>query len=113
MRRVMNLEDIRWDRYPAVAEQAMARRWIENQVLLGMAPNTVDAYARAVQDFLVFCEQAGVSATEATRDEIARYVGDLRQRPNPRGADCYTLILSQQHNEKLMYPFSLIECSQC
>ena len=85
MRKVMDLEDIRWDRYPAVAEQAMARRWIENQVLLGMAPNTVDAYARAVQDFLVFCEQAGISATEATRDEIARYVGDLRQRPNPHG----------------------------
>jgi integrase/recombinase XerD len=86
MRKMMDLEDIRWDRYPAVAEQAMARRWIENQVLLGMAPNTVDAYARSVQDFLVFCEKAGISATEATRDEIARYVGDLRRRPNPHGA---------------------------
>jgi integrase/recombinase XerD len=86
MRKVMDLEDIRWDRYPAVVEQAVARKWIENQVLLGMAPNTVDAYARSVQDFLVFCEKTGISATEATRDEIAQYVGDLRRRPNPRGA---------------------------
>lgn len=86
MRKIMDLEDIRWDRYPTVAEHAMARRWIENQVLLGMAPNTVDAYARSVQDFMVFCEQAGISATEATRDEIAQYVGDLRRRPNPHGA---------------------------
>ena len=86
MHKMVDLEDIRWDRYPAVAEQVMARRWIENQVLLGMAPNTVDAYARSVQDFLVFCEKAGISATAATRDEIAQYVGDLRRRPNPHGA---------------------------
>ena len=86
MQKVMELADIRWDRYPAVAEHAMARRWVENQVLLGMAPNTVDAYARAIQDFLVFCKQAGVMATEATRDEIAHYVGDLRRRPSPYGA---------------------------
>jgi len=38
---MMDLEDIRWDRYSAVAEHAMARRWIENQVLLGMAPSGV------------------------------------------------------------------------
>ena len=56
MRKMMDLEDIRWDRYPAVAEQAMARQWIENQVLLGMAPNTVDAYARAVQETTEFAE---------------------------------------------------------
>jgi len=83
---MMNLEDIRWDRYPAVAEHAMARKWIETQVLLGMAPNTVDAYARSVQDFLVFCEKAGISATGASRHEIAQYVGDLRRRPSPHGA---------------------------
>ena len=69
MRKMMDLKDIRWDRYPAVALQALARRWIENQVLLGMAPNTVDAYARSVQDFLVFCEKAGISATEAPSAE--------------------------------------------
>jgi integrase/recombinase XerD len=91
MHKVMDLDDIRWERYPAVAEQAVARRWIENQVLLGMAPNTVDAYARAIQDFLVFCERAGVETVDATRDEIAQYVGDLRRRPSPRGANILVL----------------------
>ena len=86
MRKVMELADIRWDRYPAVAEHAMARRWVESQVLLGMAPSTVDAYARSIQDFLVFCKQAEVLANEATRDEVAHYVGDLRRRPSPYGA---------------------------
>ena len=91
MRKVIDLDDIRWERYPAVAEHAVARRWIESQVLLGMAPNTVDAYARAIQDFLVFCEQAGVETVDATRDEIAQYVGDLRRRPSPRGANILAL----------------------
>jgi len=91
MRKVMDLDDIRWDRYPAVAEHPMARRWIESQALLGMAPNTVDAYARAVQDFLVFCERTEIEAAEATRDEIAQYVGDLRRRPSPQGANIVAL----------------------
>ncbi|MFQ5859040.1 MAG: tyrosine-type recombinase/integrase [Anaerolineae bacterium] len=91
MCKMMNLDDIRWDRYPTVAEHAMARRWIESQVLLGMAPNTVDAYARGVEDFLAFCEQAGILAADATRDEVARYVGDLRQRPSPQGANILAL----------------------
>ena len=90
MRKMMELADIRWDRYPAVAEHAMARRWVESQVLLGMAPSTVDAYSRAIQDFLAFCEQAVVLATEATRDDIAHYVGDLRRRPSPYGAKVLT-----------------------
>ena len=86
MRKIMDLKDVRWDRYPAVAGHGMARRWIETQVLLGMAPNTVDAYARGVQDFLAFCEGARILATEATRDQVAEYVGELRRRPNPRAA---------------------------
>jgi site-specific recombinase XerD len=83
--------DIRWDRYPAVAQDSKARRWIETQVLLGLAPNTIDAYARAVQDFLVYCDRNSIQAHQATRDEIARYVGDLRQRPSPRGSNVVQL----------------------
>jgi integrase/recombinase XerD len=91
MRTVMGLEDIRWDRYPTVAEHTTARRWIECQVHLGMATSTVDAYARAIQDFLAFCERAGIRADEATRDEVAQYVGDLRRRSSPHGANILVL----------------------
>jgi integrase/recombinase XerD len=85
MRRVMDVEDIHWERYPAVAEDELARRWIELQVVLGMAPNTVEAYARALQDFLLFCERARVVPSEAARGEISQYVGDLRRRRSPNG----------------------------
>lgn len=78
---------IRWDRYPAVAQDPLARRWIETQVLLGLAPNTIDAYARALQDFLACCQRNAIQPREATRDDIARYVGDLRQRPSPQGGN--------------------------
>lgn len=83
--------EIRWDRYPAVARNSTARRWIEGQVLLGLAPNTIDAYARAVQDFLSFCERTNIQASNATRDDIACYVGDLRRRPSPGGGNVLTL----------------------
>ena len=85
-RKMMDLKDVRCDRYPAVAGHGLAGRWIETQVLLGMAPDTVDAYARGAQDFLAFCEGARILATEATRGQFAEYVDDLRRRPNPRAA---------------------------
>jgi integrase/recombinase XerD len=79
--------EIRWERYPALAQDLVARRWLETQVLLGLAPNTVDAYGRAVQDFLAYCEHNGIKALQASREEIARYVGNLRRRPNPKGSN--------------------------
>jgi len=79
--------DIRWDRYPAVGQEPLARRWLGTQVLLGLASNTIDAYARAVQDFLAYCQGNDICAAQVTHDEIARYIGDLRQRPNPRGSN--------------------------
>ena len=81
---MIDLTDIQWDRYPAIAGDPLARQWLETGALLGLAFNTIDAYGRAVQDFLAFCEHEGFQAQEASRNEIARYVGDLRQRPNPQ-----------------------------
>lgn len=91
MRKDMGVDDIHWERYPAIVEHEVARGWIENQALLGMAGSTVDAYARAIQDFLLFCQQARVSAVEAKRSHIAEYVGDLRRRPSPHGANILAL----------------------
>ncbi|MDA8116069.1 MAG: tyrosine-type recombinase/integrase [Actinomycetota bacterium] len=83
--------EIRWERYPFIAQDFVARRWLETQVLLGLAPNTVDAYGRAVEDFLAYCGQNGIQAPQASRDEIARYVGDLRRRPSTRGQNVLRL----------------------
>jgi integrase/recombinase XerD len=77
--------DIPWPRYPAVGDLPLARRWLETQALLGLTRTTIDAYARGLQDFLAFCARSGAPVIEATGEHLARYVGDLRQRPGPRG----------------------------
>ncbi|MEW6233539.1 MAG: tyrosine-type recombinase/integrase [Bacillota bacterium] len=83
--RICEVSDIRWERFPAVSRDPMAKKWLECQVLLGLAKNTVEAYARGVQEFMEFCEREAICAPLAKRDEVARYVGYLRRRPGPKG----------------------------
>jgi len=54
------------------------------QANLGLAPTTIDAYGRSLQDYLGFCQRCGTTAEQATREQIALYVNDLALRPNPR-----------------------------
>lgn len=78
---------IEWFRYPFVAAHDFGRAWLKSETLLGLAPNTLDAYARGLDDFLGFCQRTAVDPAKATRGDLACYVGDLRQRPcaRPRG----------------------------
>jgi integrase/recombinase XerD len=75
---------IEWFRYPLVAADALARARLSTETLLGLAPNTMDAYARGLDDFLGFCQKAEISPMMATRADLACYVGDLRGRPRPQ-----------------------------
>lgn len=79
-------DTIEWFRYPLTAAHAYASRWITSETLLGLAANTLDAYARGIEDFLRFCEREQVDLLAATRETIARYIGDLRRRPRPSGS---------------------------
>ena len=72
----------RWEKYASVAGHAQARGWLEMQANLGLAPNTVDAYGRALDDYLRFSAAAGVDAAGASREHVARWVNDLCQRPS-------------------------------
>lgn len=74
-------DPIEWFRYPFVAAHELAKEWLTTETLLGLAPNTLDAYARGLDDFLGFCQRANISPVTATRADLARYVGDLRGRP--------------------------------
>lgn len=76
-------DSIEWFRYPFVAAHDLARQWLTTETLLGLAPNTLDAYARGLDDFLGFCQRAAIEPVTATRGDLARYVGDLRARPHP------------------------------
>ena len=85
------MADIRWQRYPQAAAYGPARAWLLLQANLGLAENTLDAYARAVEDYLAFSAAKDVSVVTATRDHIAAYVRDLTSRPNPRRANVVVL----------------------
>ena len=74
-------ESIELYRYPVLAENPHGKQWIKSEALLGLAHNTIDAYARGVNDFLEFCQRADVNLLTASKGDLVRYVGDLRQRP--------------------------------
>src|SRR5437868_12315012 len=78
--------DIRWQRYPRAAECELARAWLVLQDNLGLAENTLDAYARAVEEFLAFSATKEVPVVAAMKDHIAACVRDLTSRPNPSAA---------------------------
>jgi integrase/recombinase XerD len=68
-----------------------AQKWVQLQVDFGRAPNTVEAYKRALEDYLSFCKHEAILPETAKREDIARYVRDLSERPNPHGIAIRTL----------------------
>lgn len=78
-------------RWPAIASCSDALVWLEIQVDLGLSPRTVEAYARALTDYLTVCDRDGIEPLTADRSEIAHYVRDLRERPNRRGGEIVAL----------------------
>jgi integrase/recombinase XerD len=87
----LTMTDIRWERYPLLAQRQHSRSWLQIQGNLGLAPNTIDAYGRALEDYLRFCRRLEIAAEAATREHIALYVHDLATRPNPRGSKILVL----------------------
>lgn len=79
------MTEVRWERYPLVADSPHARSWLSIQGKLGLAANTIDAYGRGLQDYLAFSARLGRNSDTARRDHIAAYVHDLAARPNPKG----------------------------
>ncbi len=62
----------------------MARKWLGIEANLGLAPNTIDAYGRALEDYLAFSATAAVDIPNANREHIAAYVHHLATRRNPK-----------------------------
>jgi len=83
--------DVRWKRYPRLAESDLGRRWLTMQANLGLASNTIDAYGRALEDYLNFSHRQAANVVSVTRDHIAAYVRDLASRPKRRGANVVVL----------------------
>lgn len=74
-----------WERFPRVAVSETARAWLVLGVNLGLAANTLDAYGRALEEYLTFSAGRGIAVVAATKDHIAAYVRYLTSRPNRHG----------------------------
>jgi site-specific recombinase XerD len=75
--------EVRWEAYPMVAQSETARTWLQIQAHLCLAPKTVEAYGRSLEDYLAFCVQQDIAPEAAQREHIAAYVHDLATRPHP------------------------------
>src|SRR6266536_870968 len=79
------MADVQWERYPHVAALSCACTWLTIQSRLGLAAATLDAYGRALQDYLTFCAAQQITPEAATREHIAAYVHTLLERPHRAG----------------------------
>jgi integrase/recombinase XerD len=77
------MTQINWERFPFLAQSAFAKSWLMIQITFCLAANTVDAYARALEDYLSFCSRRGIESVVAKREHIAAYVHELTIRPRP------------------------------
>lgn len=77
------MDNVRWELYPRVARTDLARIWLQRQANLQLAPKTIEAYGRCLNDYLVFCERQAVIPETITREQVGRYVQDLATRPQP------------------------------
>ena len=81
----------RWEFFPLLAEQKEPRKWLQIQADLSLAKNTIQAYGKSLEDYLLFCKIYKVIPETAKKADIAIYVRYLSNRPNPRGQNVITL----------------------
>lgn len=78
---------VKWQHYPSVALLPAAKAWLEIQANFGLAPNTIDAYGRALEDYLQLSARLQFAPGSASREHISTYVRDLTSRQSPLGAN--------------------------
>jgi integrase/recombinase XerD len=78
-------------RWPILGRWPEAVAWLEVEANLGLAPRTLEAYARGVADYFSVCTREAIDPLTAERAEIARYVRELTKRPSHRGANVVAL----------------------
>ncbi len=78
---------IKWQHYPSVALLPVAKAWLVIQSNFGLASNTIEAYGRALEDYLQLSARLEFPPVSATREHISTYVRDLTSRQSPLGAN--------------------------
>ena len=90
------MSEVRWECFRRVAACEKTRKWLQIESNLGRAPNTIDAYGRALEDFLAFSSGCGFVPDTATREHISLYVRDLGCRKTARGAGLANATIQQR-----------------
>jgi Phage integrase, N-terminal SAM-like domain len=72
---------IQWARFPLIASHSHARVWLQIQANLGLARNTIEAYGRALEDYLKFSSNSSINIEAATQEHISQYVHHLTNKP--------------------------------
>lgn len=70
-------------KYPRLVQDDYAVSWLKFEYHRGLANNTLQAYARGLADFFVFCDTQNTEILAVKQDTIGLYINDLRQRPLP------------------------------
>ena len=73
--------EVRWERYPLVAENVHSRAWLTWQCNRGLAANTLEAYGRGLERHLLFLARKGLTIERTTRLEFGHVRDLLLPRP--------------------------------
>ena len=76
------MTNVLWNHYPLALQSATAKEWLQIQSNLCLSPNTLEAYGRAINDYLDFCIRSNITPEVATKKHIADYIHDLTERPS-------------------------------
>lgn len=72
-----------FSKYARLYAHERALAWLIFECNRGLAENTLQAYARGLEDFFAFCARQGIEITRVRPDTVGLYINDMRQRPLP------------------------------
>jgi site-specific recombinase XerD len=68
------------DRYHQLDSATHAKEWLIMREQFGLAPNSLDAYARALDSYFSFMESRKTVCEQSTRADVACWINELRSR---------------------------------
>ena len=68
------------DKYLHLSAVAHTCDWLIMRARIGLALNTIDAYARSLDSYFLFAANAGIEQEKSTRADVARWVRELETR---------------------------------
>lgn len=65
------MSKLSWEQCLSGTQYPHAQSWLAMQDHLGLASNTLIAYARALNEYIIFCHECEIDPDQATREHIA------------------------------------------